>query len=175
MRRIIIPNPDHPPYTLAIGARRGRVRAAMTPMPRHDLSPMRYLQVLPGEELPDVSALAPFKALLVVDVPVPEAKVQSICTWLVEMGCRYVVCRASAPENWCDAIRSANLRCRDIESMPASEFVMATPHRDETVKQVIWYIKKYAHHPDVSCDECLVVHLSETSQEALFVSLYHRA
>lgn len=136
---------------------------------------MKYINIHRLTELPDLSGLAPFKAVLSIEEPVAEERQWEISTWLVEMGCRYVISRGEGCESWTASVRRANLEAFDIGGMNPSDFVMATDHRHESLKSVFWYAKKIAKHPEVDLGECVLLHLGGGDRSSEYQSIYHRA
>lgn len=94
--------------------------------------------------MPDISGLAPFKTILSAEETVSPQRMEEVSTWLIEMGCRYVMCRGEGCDAWCDAVRCANPEIFDLGTMNAKDFVMTTGHRDESLKAVFWYAKRMA-------------------------------
>ena len=136
---------------------------------------MRYVNIHRLTELPDISELAPFKAVISIEEPAVELRQAEISAWLVEMGCRYVMTRGESCDSWRDSVRQANLEVFDIDTMDAKDFVMTTGHRYESLKAVFWYAKKFAKHPEVELKECVVLHLNNGDRSGEYQSIYQRA
>ena len=136
---------------------------------------MRYINIHRLTELPDISALAPFKAVISAEEPATAARQAQISKWLVEMGCKYAMCCGEYCESWRRSVREANLEICDLDTMHARDFVMTTEHRYESLKAVFWYSKKAAKHPEVETRECVVLHLGSGERSAEYQSIYHRA
>ena len=136
---------------------------------------MRYMHISREAELPDISACAPFKALIVADHPVSEQRRADISAWLVEMGCRYVISCGESCDSWLDSVRRANLEAFDIDSMSARDFVMTTSHATEPIRWVLWYAKKMANHPENTFKELVMLHLADENRSGEFQVLYQKA
>lgn len=136
---------------------------------------MRYIHVHRLTELPDISGLAPFKAILSVEEMVSPQRMEEVSTWLIEMGCRYVMCRGEGCDSWCDAVRYANLEIFDLDTMSVRDFVMTTGHHHESLKAVFWYAKRMARHPMIELTNCVVLHFGAGSRSTEYQSIYHRA
>lgn len=136
---------------------------------------MRYINIHRLTELPDISNLAPFKAVVSIEEPVSEQRQAEISTWLVEMGCRYVMSCGESCESWSDSVRRANLEVFDIDNMSAQDFVMTTGHRYESIKAVFWFAKRFAKHPEIKFKECVVLHLANGDRSAEYLGTYQRA
>jgi len=136
---------------------------------------LQYMHMRDGTDLPDVSASAPFKALIVADRPVTTHRRTEICTWLVEMGCRYVVTYGESCESWSDSVRQANLEAFNLETMNARDFVMTTSHATEPIRWVLWYAKKMARHPENIFKDLVVIHFADENRSGEFEVMYRRA
>ena len=136
---------------------------------------MRYINIHRLTELPDISSLAPFKAVITIDEPVTQERQEEISAWLVNMGCRYVMTRGENCNSWSQSVRKANLEVFDLDTMSAQDFVMTTGHRYESLKAIFWYAKKYAKHPEITFKECVVLHLASGERSNEYRSIFHRA
>lgn len=136
---------------------------------------MKYININRLTTLPDISSLAPFKAVLSIEEAVGEERQREISTWLVSVGCRYVMSRGEGCESWTTSVRRANLEAFDIDTMDPADFVMATDHHRESLKSVFWYAKKIAKHPAVELGNCVLLHLGGGDRSSEYHSLYHRA
>lgn len=140
-----------------------------------DLTTMRYMHIHQGAELPDISACAPFKAVIVADYRVSPQRRDEISAWLVEMGCRYVMSYGENCESWTDSVRRANLEAFDLDDMSARDFVMTTSHTTEPIRWVIWYAKKMANHPENAFKELVMLHLADRERSGEFQVMYQKA
>lgn len=136
---------------------------------------MRYINIHRLTELPDISDLAPFKTILLPEDTVSEPRQAEISTWLVKMGCRYVMSRGETCDSWCESVRRANLALFDLDTMSPRDFVMTTRHRYESVKYLFGYAKKFAVHPEVKFKDCVVLHLHHGDRSTEYLSMYQRA
>ncbi len=136
---------------------------------------MRYINIHRLTQLPDVSQVAPFKTVIAVEQAVSKERQAEISTWLVNMGCRYVMACGENCDSWTKSIRQANLMVFDLGSMGAEDFVMATAHRYESLRAVFWYAKNVAKHPEIEFKECVVLHLANGEQSDKFQSMFQRA
>ena len=126
-------------------------------------------------ELPDISACAPFKAVIVAERAVSGERRAEISEWLVEMGCRYLISHGEGCQFWTDSMRKANLDAFDIDSMSARDFVMTTTHPTEPLRWVLWFAKKIAKHPEHTFNEVLILHLADWSRSTEFIAMYQKA
>lgn len=135
---------------------------------------MRYINIHRLTELPDISDLAPFKAIISIDEQACEQRQAEISAWLVAMGCRYVMPRGEGCDAWCESVRQANLDVFDIDSMSAKDFVMTTGHRYESLKAVFWFAKQVAQHPEIEFKECVILHLANEDRSLEYQGIYQR-
>lgn len=136
---------------------------------------MRYIQLEPDAQLPDLSDTGPFKIVIAVEDAVSQVRQNEICAWAVEMGCRYVMVCGKGCESWCDAVRAANLAAFEASDLKPEDFVMATSHANESLKSVFWFAKKAANHPEVMFKELVVLHLGERDRSLQYKHIYQRA
>ena len=144
-------------------------------MARRKGANMRYIQVNRLTELPDISAYAPFKVVLAVEEPVSAERQKEISTWLVEMGCRYVMSCGEQCDSWSTSVRAANLAMFDLETMSAKNFVMTTSHSREPLRSVFWYAKNSARHPELTFDDCVVLHLAGRDRSVEYKGIYEKS
>ena len=136
---------------------------------------MQYVQIDDKGTLPDVDDFAPFKAVLAVEDQVGNARRDAVSDWLVGNGARYVMVCGEDCQAWVDAVRAANLRQVDIDSMTAEQFVMITAHHGERLRNVFWHAKKHARHTHLDLQHCLVVHIGEQNRSIEYLSIYDKA
>lgn len=136
---------------------------------------MRYINIDRSTVLPDISNLAPFKAVVSIEEPPSKERQAEISSWLVDMGCRYVMSCGEGCDSWCDSVRHANLEVFDLDAMDSRDFVMTTGHRHESLRAVFWFSKKAAKHPKVKLKECVVLHLASRHRLAEYEMIYRRA
>ena len=138
-------------------------------------SKVEYVQIEAGKGLPAIERFAPFKAVLAVEDATDDTRRNEICDWLVGMGARYVMVCGDDCQAWVDALRAANLRQVDIDSMQAEQFVMITAHHGERLRSVFWHAKKHARHTHVDLRHTLAIHLGEQNRSIEYLSLYDKA
>lgn len=136
---------------------------------------IKYLQLKPGSELPDVSDLRPFRTIVVIDEEVTPAWQAKVSVWLVESGCLYVVAWGKECSAWDDAVDMANMRAFDYSGIPDDRFVMTTWHDKEPLIDVFWFSKHHALHSTVELAHTLVLHVSSQNREQEFLLDYAKA
>lgn len=133
--------------------------------------PIRYFHLRPNAK-PPVARLAPFRAVLHIDLPVSEEWMGQIAEWLVSSGCLYAMCWGFACEEWHDSIDWAVLKASNFESVPDDRFVMTTWHSDEPVSEVYWFAGHCAYHPDIDLTETAIIHVAHQEQGALVAKAF---
>ncbi len=134
---------------------------------------MKYIQLTETNDLPDVSCLAPFKAVLVIEDNVCENRQNQISSWLVEMGGLYVMVCGSKSKCWLKSIRQANLNHITIDEMTPEQFVMITDHGEEQIRYVFWHAKKHSEHTHVQLKNIIVIHLGIENRNIDYLSIFN--
>ena len=121
---------------------------------------MKYIQLQPGSALPDISDLSPFRSVVVIEESVtPEWRAQ-VSDWLVKSGCLYMMAWGKECSTWDDSVDTANLEIFNYKNIPDDKFAMTTWHEDELLKEVFWFSKHSADHPEIEISSTLVLHIS---------------
>ena len=95
-----------------------------------------YLQIEEKSELPDISSLNPFRAIVVIEEERPVPWQTRVSNWLVESGCLYMMAWGKNSTSWDDSVDIANIEQFSFEDIPDDKFVMTTWHENETLKEV---------------------------------------
>ena len=147
-------------------------------MPNYSLcisTVMKYIQLQPGSALPDISDLSPFRSVVVIEESVtPEWQAQ-VSDWLVQSGCLYMMAWGKECSTWDDSVDSANLEIFNYKNIPDDKFVMTTWHEDELLKEVFWFSKHSADHPEIGISSTLVLHISSKDKKAELTIEYENA
>jgi len=135
----------------------------------------RYLQIAPGFALPDVSNLAPFKAVVILEADYSQEWQAEVSRWLVEEGCRYMMAWGPNCSSWDDSVDAADIEAGGLDD--DSKIVLTTWHADETLENVFWYSQFCANfsYYDVELANVLILHISETIQESTCLALFERS
>lgn len=136
---------------------------------------MEYLQIVPESTPPDISKLNPFRAVVVVDEPVSSEWQKNVSSWLVQSGCLYMMAWGKDCSSWDDSVDLANLEAFDYKEIPEDKFVMTTWHEDEPLKEVFWFSKHNAFHPEVELPNTLLLHIAQRNREKEMLSEYEGA
>lgn len=126
---------------------------------------MQYIQLISSNELPDISDLRPFKAVVIAEDTVTSDRQAAICQWLVESGCLYMMAWGQDCGSWDDAVNHANIEAFDSEEIPDDCVVITTRHEDESLKEAFWFSKYSAIHPCFRIENTVLLHLSPIGRE----------
>ena len=121
---------------------------------------MKYIQLQPGSALPDISDLSPFRSVVVIEESVTPEWLAQVSDWLVKSGCLYMMAWGKECSTWDDSVDTANLEIFNYKNIPDDKFVMTTWHEDELLKEVFWFSKHSADHPEIEISSTLVLHIS---------------
>ena len=136
---------------------------------------MKYIQLQPGSVLPDISDLSPFRSVVVIEETVtPEWRAQ-VSDWLVKSGCLYMMAWGKECSKWDDSVDFANIETFNFEDILDDKFVMTTWHEDELLKEVFWFSKHSADHPEIEISSTLVLHISNQDKNPELTIEYHSA
>jgi hypothetical protein len=135
-----------------------------------------YVRIAPGNELPDVQHLAPFKAIIVLEAKYNSDWQNEVSRWLVASGCRYMMAWGPDCSSWDDSVDRADIEARNFEE-DDSKFVMTTWHNDETLESVFWYSQFCANfsYDDVALSKAPILHICESEQEGPCLDLFKRS
>jgi hypothetical protein len=136
---------------------------------------MDYLQLTSLSRLPELSALRPYKAIIIVEDSVAPDRQAQISQWLIASGCLYTMAWGPDCRSWTEAVDLANREAFDTQAIPSESLVMTTWHEDESLAEVFWFSKHTAMHPCSSLANTLVLHLSPTERQAELAALYEAA
>jgi len=137
---------------------------------------VRYVRLEPDGPLPDKKALAPFRAVIVIEATYSPEWQDVVSDWLVGSGCRYMLAWGPGCSSWDDSVDFANIR-RFPNETPDEHFVMTTWHENETLEDVFWQAQFNAQfsYDDVKLVNTLIVHISDTDREEWMQALFERS
>jgi len=133
---------------------------------------IKYLRIQPEFTLPDISALSPFRSVVIVEDSVTVDWQSLVSAWLVKSGCLYMMAWGKKCSTWDDSVDHANLAEFSYRDIPEDRFVMTTWHAKEPLKEVFWFSKNCADHPVVELLNTLILHVSSYSREKELLSEY---
>jgi len=125
---------------------------------------MKYIYLAPEVELPEISYLEPFKAIVVVDSVVSSKWQAQVSSWLVDSGCRYMMAWGTDCSSWDDSVDFASLEAFNFQDTPEDRFVMTTWHSDDPLEEVFSYAKYSAQHPVLELKHLVIVHITQNGQ-----------
>jgi len=133
---------------------------------------IKYLLLPPDAALPDMSALNPFRSIVVLEETVTPEWQSKVSSWLVQSGCLYMMAWGKNCTSWDDSVDMANLERFDFQAMPEENRVMTTWHERESLLEVFWFAKNCAVHPIVEMSNILLLHIANKEKEQEFISAY---
>jgi hypothetical protein len=134
-----------------------------------------YFHLEPGAPPPDVSALSPFRAVVVVDTAVTSTWQSQMSEWLVKSGCLYMMAWGKDCSSWDDAVDIANLEQFDYGSIPEDRSVMTTWHDEQPLSDALDFCKRHANHPTVNLRYTILLHIADRSDSARLLKAYAEA
>jgi len=133
---------------------------------------IKHLQLQPESTPPDISYLKPFRSVVIIEeIVTPEWQDQISC-WMVKSGCLYMMAWGDKCSAWDDSVDHANLEEYDYGDIPEDKFVMTSWHENETLKDVFWFSKHNAIHPNVKIENTLLLHISNCNKEKELLNEY---
>jgi hypothetical protein len=134
-----------------------------------------YVHLSPDSQPPVMSEAGPFRAVLVLEQAVADGWQDLISEWLVRSGCLYMMAWGVDCSSWDDSVDWANRTVTGLDDVPDDQFVMTTWHDDEPLAGTFWYAGFTAHHPTVSLDRVVIIHIGPTNREAEMLEAYATA
>lgn len=136
---------------------------------------VKYLHLKPGDVLPAIDELRPFKAVVVVEDDVSQMWLWDASRWLASSGCLYMMAWGKDCSSWDDAVDEANLEQFNYEEIPDDQLIMTTSHEDEDLSEVFWFAKHKALHPAHDLKNVLILHISNTEKRKELEAAYEDA
>lgn len=133
-----------------------------------------YIHLNPGDDLPSVPT-EPFKAVVIIDLPVTSEWRNLVSTWLVESGCRYMMAWGRESTLWDDSVDWANLEQLDYGDIPDDRFVMTSWHDKEPLSEVLWFAANAASHPDLELKRVILIHIAKQSEQGRILQAFYDA
>ncbi len=138
------------------------------------MSDPRYIHLSAGGELPLLPA-HPFKAVVIIEMPVTPEWRDLTSTWLVESGCRYMMAWGHECTLWDDSVDWASLEQFDYGNSPDAPFVMTTWHDKEPLSEVLWFAGYAASHPDIMLEQLILIHIAPQGEQARILKAFREA
>jgi len=133
---------------------------------------MKYIQLQQGSEPPEITSMAPFRAVVVIEEEVTTDWQSIVSEWLVKSGCLYMMAWGKNCSSWDDSVDHANLSEFNYEEIPDNKLVITTWHDNEPLKEVFWYSKNTAIHSEVKIENTLILHISKSNNESKISNEY---
>jgi hypothetical protein len=136
-----------------------------------------YVRITPGEQLPDISNHAPFKAVVIIATEYEPEWQREVSRWLVGSGCLYMMAWGPDCSSWDDSVDHANISDFAPDDIPDDKFVMTTWHDKESLENVFWFAQFCAQnsYDDGSLKRTLIIHVSREDARAWMEQLFDRS
>lgn len=134
-----------------------------------------YFHLPPGSSLPELSHLAPFRAVVIIDTQVTPEWQAKVSAWLVRSGSLYVQSWGQDCSAWDDSVDMANIEQFDFGDIPEDQSVVTTWHANESLSEVFDYCKRHAIHPTVELSHTVLLHIVEQDNAAHMIETYAAA
>jgi len=135
----------------------------------------KYLRISGSSALPDISQMAPYRAVLVVEEKVTPEWRAMVSGWLIKSGCLYMLAWGDECSKWDDSVDIANLEEFDYREIPDEASIMTTWHESEPLEEVFQFAKAFAFHPHLDLNQTLILHIAESDKQAEFLRMYDSA
>lgn len=136
------------------------------------VSQVHYLQLNPGLQIPELSIVQPFRAVVVAEVEVDRDWQYEVSCWLVGNGCLYAICWGIDCIGWEDSIDHASITFKERKQTPGDHFLITTAHADEPISEAFRYAEYCAFEEHLPLDDVLILHLSNHDAENCLRSKY---
>ena len=133
---------------------------------------IKYIQVKPNSEPPNISTLKPFRAVVISEENVSSTWQVKISDWLINSGCLYMLAWGVSCSAWDDSVDLSNLKKFNFEDIPEEELAVTTWHENESIKDVFWCAKNNAYHPVANIRNTLLIHVSNSNNEQELLNEY---
>ena len=133
---------------------------------------MKYLQLEPESNLPDISSMKPFRTVVIVDDKPTSEWQAKVSEWLVRSGCLYMMAWGKDCSSWDDSVDSANLEEFNFGDIPEDKFVMTTWHEKDSLSETFWFSQHNAFHPAVKLQNTVILHISRNNREKELLAGY---
>jgi hypothetical protein len=130
---------------------------------------VRYIQLPPDSELPDLGWSSPYRAIVVVEDTVRTSWQSKVSDWLISSGCLYMLAWGIECGSWDDSVDFSVLEKIDFGDIPDVNFVMTTWHESESLIDVFQFAKYGAFHSDVELENTLILHVCSTNKKDEFL------
>lgn len=135
----------------------------------------QYLRLEPEAVLPALNLHQPFLALVLVRDEVTPTWQQTVSKWLVKSGCLNMAAWGIECSSWDDSVDHANLEEFSYGDIPEECLVMTSWHENDSIDEVIEFVKHSPVHPTIVLDEALILDISRKDHQAEVVAAWARA
>lgn len=134
-----------------------------------------YLHLKPGSAPPQLTGVAPFKAVVVIEADVSREWQNHVSDWLVRAGCRYMMAWGRDCSVWDDAVDWAHLAMFDYGEISEEAFVMTTWHNNDSLAEVFWFSQFCAKHSSFERPVTYIMHISQEPRAREMLEAFEEA
>ena len=134
-----------------------------------------YVQLRPGGDMPSVTGLAPFRAVVIVDAIVTPQWQRAVSESLVRSGCLWMIAWGIDCSSWDDSVDYANLEAFDYGEIPDDKSVVTSWHDDKPLSEAFDFCKRCASHRTVVLTTTVLLHISPENREQEICRLFSEA
>lgn len=136
---------------------------------------VRYLQLQPGSEPPQLSKFSPFKCVIVSDEEASDEWMWLVSTWLVKSGCLWMNAWGENCRKWEDSVDYADLEISNWVHNPDNDVVMTTSWVNKLLDDVFGFTKSSPSPPLAEVENTLILHISDLDMESDLLGKYNSA
>jgi hypothetical protein len=125
---------------------------------------VEYFRIGEDAPLPDIVVYAPFRAVVVLEMPCSSEWQNMVSKWLVDSGCLFMMAWGDGCSDWHDCVDWANLDQFPSGPIPDDRFVLTTWHEREPLEEVFWFALHGADHGHAELANTLIVHVSPAAR-----------
>jgi len=133
---------------------------------------MDYIHANSQSILPDIAALAPFKAVIIIEDDVSTTRRAAVSDWLVASGCAYMMAWGIDCAAWEVSVDASVRQDFDDIEVPSERLVITTAHAGELLNSVFWFAKHTAMHPCFTLENTVLLHLAAMARERELCAQY---
>ena len=140
------------------------------------MQPMtEYLLLNNSNELPEISHLKPFRAIVVIENEVSSEWQYKVSKWLVNSGCFYMMAWGKECSSWDDSVDFANVELSENFEVTDENLVMTTWHVNDPIEKVFEFAKTPALFMNPELKNLLILHIANESKEQQLKTMYRVA
>lgn len=130
-----------------------------------------YINLKPGSVPADITALAPFLAILVIEEKAEPGWRDAVSHWLIKSGCQNLLSWGMDHKDWDEAVDLANIAQFNDGEIPEDELVLTSEKDAETLYEFFKEAKNIIAQECTDFPNTVIVHVSGEEKEQDFLSM----